>query len=459
MSHKSKLTKTILLLLLLPITLLAVKTIVDLEKSASGIPANITINTNLTQGNLNSSLWQNLSQGGEEATDMINPVLAQTKALLPKLIRVDHIFDHHNVYISDNNYNFSQLDQIVDTILATGAKPMFSISYTPAQMARDGQVASAPTDWGQWQNLVFALAKRYSVDKQINGIYYEVWNEPDLFGGWHYDKDPSYSDLYYHTSLAVKRATLGHKNYKIGGPATTNFYPNWIKALFALCKQKNLELDFISWHQYAKNIDKYSQNIEKLNDILSDYPQFFNIERIVSEFGPNSKPDIWYDNPLSGIHLMSTITQLSGKIHKLFTFEIVDGPQRRANGSAGWGLFTHPSKGGYEKPRAQALKFLNQLQGSLLQSQGDGSWVTSLSSKNQNTIQTLVVNYDPSGKHTETFPVNFLGISPGQYNLKTSTYMSQSSQKTINTTQTLYTEQVYMEPNTAILLELTPIIK
>jgi len=441
----------------LPVSVLAVKTIVDLRKSASGIPANITINTNLTQGKLNSSLWQNLAQGGEEATDMIKPVLSQTAALSPKLIRIDHIFDHHNVYISDNNYDFSKLDQIVDTILATGAKPMFSISYTPAQMAKDGQVANIPNDWNQWKNLVSALAKRYSIDKKIDGIYYEVWNEPDLFGGWHYAKNPSYSDLYYHTVTAIKRATLGRKNYKIGGPATTNFYPNWIKALFAICKQKNLELDFISWHQYDKNIDKYTQNIEKLNNILSDYPQFFNIERIVSEFGPSSEPDVWYDNPLSGIHLMSTVTQLSGKIHKLFTFEIVDGPQARSNGSSGWGLFTHSTKNSLEKPRAQALKFLNQLQGSLLQSQGDGSWVTSISSKNQYTIQALVVNYDPTGQHTETFPINFLGISPGQYTLKTSTYMGQSNQKTINTTQTIYTEQVYMEPNTAILLELTPI--
>lgn len=455
-NQKSKFKKTILLLLLLPITLLAVKTIVDLRKSAFGKPANIIINTNLSQGQLNQSLWQNLAQGGEEATNMIASVVTQTKALSPKLIRVDHIFDHHSVYISDNNYDFSKLDQIIDTILATGAKPMLSLSYTPAQLTTDGQVATQPTDWAKWDRLVFATAKRYSVTKNISGIYYEVWNEPDLFGGWHYAKQPSYSNLYYHTATAVKNAVPA-RNYKIGGPATTNFYPNWIKALFELCQNKHLPLDFISWHQYDKNIDKYNQNIEKLNDILSDYPQFFGIDRIITEFGPNTEPDSWYDNSISGIHLMSAITQLSGKIHRLFTFEIVDGPEPRSNNSTGWGLFTHPSKGQVQpKPRALALKLLNQLAGQRLNSTGDGFWVTSLTTKNQNTIQTLLVNYDKNNRHTETFPVTFQAITPGRYTLKSTTYMGQTNQKTINPTQTVYTEQVYMQPNTAILMELIP---
>lgn len=447
--------KTLLLLILLPVTILAVKTIVDLRKSASGTPANIIIDLSTSFGKLSPNLWQNIAQGGEESLDMIRPVATKARSLSPQLIRIDHLFDYYNVYSPNGNYDFSKLDQIVDSILITGAKPMLSISYTPVSLSKSGQVAGEPTDWGKWQSLVSALARRYSVEKNISGIYYEVWNEPDLFGGWHYGKNPNYLTLYGQTVSAIKSGAPG-KTYKIGGPATTNFYLNWIEALFKYCQNQNLPVDFISWHQYDKDIDKYNQNIEKVNQVLTKYPEYFNVERIITEFGPNPEPDPWYDNKISAIHLLSSITQLSGKIHRLFTFELVDGPQPRSSNNTGWGLITHSNNGSSEKPRYQSIKLLNEIGGQRLSSTGDGSWVTSLATHNQNKYQILLVNYDSKNGHYETFPVTFQAIEPKPYILKSINFLGKTTQKTITPTSTTYTETVYMEPNTAILLELIP---
>jgi hypothetical protein len=144
--------------------------VLDFRKTAEGLPAIITVDTKSDMGKIPSSLWQNLSQGGEEPIDMIKPVISLTRALQPKLIRVDHLFDYYNVYAGPNNYDFSKLDPVIDSILLTGARPMLSISYTTASMAKNNQNAGEPADWELWYQLVKATAHRYSIDKKITGL-------------------------------------------------------------------------------------------------------------------------------------------------------------------------------------------------------------------------------------------------------------------------------------------------
>lgn len=442
----SSFRKAFPILLLIPILFLIVyflpKILLDLRKSAAGTPANIIIDTQKVGSKISPSLWQNISQGGEETNDMIKPVISQLKILQPQLIRLDHLFDYYKVDQGNDQYDFSRLDAVIQSVLATGAKPMLSLSYTPD--------SKEPSDWNQWTKLITATAHRYSVEKNISDIYYEVWNEPDLFGNWHYNKNPNYSTLYINTSKAI---TVGASNsqYKIGGPATTAYYSNWIKSLFKTTTDNNLRLDFISWHKYSSNISDYLNDFDNLNQILSDYPQYFNIERLITEVGPNSDPDPVYDNSQSGIHLIALSTQLYGRIHRIFSFEAVDGPSPHSDKSTGWGLLTHDQK---PKPRYYALQFLNQLQGQQLSSSGDGSWVSSLSSKNSSGIQTLIVNYDPHNSHTETVPITYQGLIPGHYQIKSSLYLGKTNTKSFTVSASTYTENLYLEPNTAYLLQL-----
>lgn len=456
MSQNKKILSIILLLAILPFLLFAIQKVTEIRKRAAPIPANIFIDTTNLQGPLNSAMWQNFSQGGEESKNMIDPVISQLQTLSPKLIRIDHIFDYYSVYQSPGQYNFSQLDQTIDSITSTGAIPMLSLSYTPSSMSKDNQNAGEPKNWDDWFQLVKATAKHYSVEKNINNIYYEVWNEPDLFGHWHYSKNPSYTTLYIQTAKAVSQGINNQSSYKIGGPATTAFYDNWIKSLFKTAKENNLRLDFISWHRYSKNISDYLSDSDQLTTILSDYPEYFRIERIITETGPNSEPDAWYDNNLGAIHLLSLATQLSGKIHKFFTFEIVDGPTTRSKDSSGWGLITHSTNGQISKPRFFAIQFLNQLLGQRLSSVGDGNYITSLSTKNINTIQTLIVNYDPNNLHYETFPITYKNLQPGKYQLKYNSFLKSTLTKTIIVTGDSYSQQFYLEPNTSQIIELTP---
>lgn len=441
MKFKGRLIKTVLLLILLPTLIFSIKTILDLRKSASGTYANISVDTNISQGSIPSSLWQNLSQGGESKDNILAPVSPLITKLKPRLIRIDHIFDFYDVYQDDQKYDFSKLDKIVETITSTGAVPMLSLSYTPNGMNQN--------DWSKWSNLVQATAHHYSIEKNISGIYYEVWNEPDLFGGWHYAKNPSYTELYTQSARAVAQGAQ-KSSYKIGGPATTAFYENWIKSLFSTAQANNLRLDFISWHKYSKNMDDFDKEFDSLNKILSSYPNYFDVERVITEIGPDPENNTpWYENHLSGIHLLSLATRLSGKIHKIFPFEIIDGP------TSNWGII---SREGKTKPRYQAIVLLNLLSGQRLSSSGDGSWVTSLASKYGSKIQLLLVNYDPKNIHSESVPFTINGLRQGSYTLKTEYYLGKTVSKKIVVQSSAYSDTIYMDPNSALLMELSPII-
>lgn len=451
----SRFAKTLLLTSLLPITVFAAKQVIDLRSSAQIIPANLSIDTQTTQGPLSTSLWQNFSQGGEEPRDMLLPVLPQVKALHPQVIRLDHLFDYFNVYQGPNNFNFEELDPSIKSIQAAGAIPLLSLSYVPANLSVDAQVNSEPNSWDQWSSLVEATAKHYSQDLGIANIYYEVGNEPDLFGHWHYAKSPNYLKMYQVTSQAVARGA-GKVPYFIGGPATTNFYSAWITSLLSFCQKNNLPIDFISWHHYAKDPQDFEKNLDKLNSILANYPQYSDLQRLITEIGINSEPDLAYDNQISAIHTLATINQLSGKVHRIFNFELVDGPTKRSNGSGGWGLLTNPLFGSKPKPRYQAVQFVNQLSGQKLAISGQGNYVTAQATRtNFGVIQLLLVNYDPKGEYTQAVPLTFRQLIPGTYELKTSHLFGQTSTQILNSRGTYLEQTVLMEPNTALLLELT----
>jgi len=450
----SKILIILAVLLIIPSALFLVFQNHDLRKAAFGKSARIVIDVSQPGSVISSALWQNFSQGGEEKKDMIAPVVNEVKKLSPQIIRIDHLFDYY-VKINGDQYDFSVLDEVVKTILSTGAKPMFSLSYMPQALSSDGKAISPPKDWHQWKKLVSATVSRYSGRNGFNlsGIYYEVWNEPDLFGNWHYGKNQGYLNLYYQTISAIQSVTNVNP-FKVGGPATTGFYPNWITELLKFCHQKGLRIDFISWHRYAKNLEEYQEDFEKLNKILTSYPEYFRLERLITEFGPDPENSPWYDSKISAIHAIAGATKLLGKVHRVFAFELKDGPDPKGKRFWGrWGLLTHDSHGKDKKPRYYAYQFLNQLRGNRLPLEGEGSWVSAVAANEKGTIRVLIVNYDPQGRHYESPPIILKNIPPGQYLFSINYFLGRTSTIKEEVATNSIVKRVILPPNSAALLE------
>lgn len=341
-------------------------------------------------------VWQNLAQGGEEkGKRMLAPVISQVKALHPQYIRIDHVFDH---------YDLAALDGVISDIAATGAKPFIALSY----------MENVESNWAVWEEKVKSLIEHVSGKKGLNisGVYYEVWNEPDLFGGF---KAGKYLDLYSRTVAAANRAT-GVNAFKIGGPATTGLYKSWFDGLLKL-KQKGVRVDFLSWHRYSDDLNSYERDIANAQSWLMGYPGTEDLELIITEFGIESETKKINDGNLAAIQTIAVAAVAEGKIGKLFSFEIKDGPGPSKYWGR-WGILTHEKFGTpEEKPRYRALQFLNNMRGQKVNVAGVGSWVKAFAKEDKGVVKILVVNYDKKGKHFEAVPLKVVNLRSKNFTL------------------------------------------
>jgi len=390
--------------------------------------ANIVVDVVKTSGPF-PDRWKALAQGGEETgVRMLGNVVPQISELYPRFIRLDHIYDFYDIVSRDStgslNFNFSKLDETVCDIYHAGAKPFFSLGYMPPVISKDGSLIGRPNNWNEWSLLVQKTIEHYSGKNTIlpcgsmydfwkTDIYYEVWNEPDLetFGKWKYLGGKSYSELY---SYSVKGAAASKNvfSYKLGGPVTTALYKNWIQKFLDYVAVNNLKLDFISWHHYSKKTDDYTDDIIKLNKWLGESPRYDRFEklpRIISEWGYDSEKNPIADTEVGAAHTLASIRNfINANLEAAFLFEIKDGP------FLSWGILNHDAS---KKPRWYALQMLNSLGGNQIIIDGEGTYVTALSSKNDDRISLILTNYDGSGRNTEAVPVVFKNLAPGKYNL------------------------------------------
>ena len=178
---------------------------------AEGIEANLLVDASVSYEPI-SSVWRNLAQGGEESgVRMLEPVVGDMKSLGPRYIRLDHIYDYYNVVSRGSSgnlsFNWASLDATISDILAAGAKPFFALSYMPSAIS-SGDIVGKPVNWSDWQQVVKETVEHYSGTggMAINDVYYEVWNEPDLFGGYKTYGDKNYLDLYLYSARGAENS-------------------------------------------------------------------------------------------------------------------------------------------------------------------------------------------------------------------------------------------------------------
>ena len=155
-----------------------------------------------------------------------------------------------------SEYNFHKIAAAYDNVLSCGMKPFVELSFMPKHLASgDSQCMfyykgniTPPKDYGKWEEFITEfirfLIHRYGKE-EIESWYFEVWNEPDLFGFFS-GKKIDYYKLYESTAKAIKKVDSA---IRVGGPATSG--SKWIGSFLDYCKTNNVPVDFVSTHQYA----------------------------------------------------------------------------------------------------------------------------------------------------------------------------------------------------------------
>lgn len=465
--HKKRLQKRqrmmfgVLTMLVVVISIMAgvsqLKVIREFFSQASGEEANIIVDTQGVLGPMPRP-WRNLAQGGEAFDWRLQPLVPKVKALKPEYIRIDHIYDFYEIVKgSPGNitFDFSKMDPIIDDILATGAKPYIALSYMPPAISA-GDIVDKPVNWADWQLTIQKTIEHYSGTRGISDIYYEVWNEPDLFGGWKYYGDKSYITMYSYAARGAANAR-GVKPFKLGGPGITALYKNWFMALAKFATENNVRLDFFSWHRYNTDIDQYKKDMTEARAWLAEFPQLEpTLELHITEWGHDSNIHPGYDSAYSAAHTVAGAIEMVNIVQRAFAFEIQDGKDPAGQTYWGrWGMFTAVDKGAVAKPRYYALQMLDSIGDQRLQLLGKGYWVKALAARNAaGNTEVVLANYDQLGRHAETVPVTFTNIVPGSYTITKKLLSGQLLTEKVATTEAILQTTISMPVNSVAKLEL-----
>lgn len=449
-----------LLTLVLAISLIAQKEIQVLRMKAQSIPLEIIIDGAFPQPL--PKIWQNFAQGGEEKEKMIEPIRNEVALLEPKYIRLDHLFDFYDVVSRNPDgkivYNWNQLDERIQEILETGAIPFLSLSYLPPAFSQ-GSITGKPTSFNEWRDLIKATIERYSghQEKNISSIYYEVWNEPDLFG----KMSPEDYFLFYQSAAEAAASADNVSFFKFGGPAIIGINRTWMNNFLGLIEEKKLRFDFISWHSYGSNPQKIKLESRLIDSLENFQPFKGKVEKLVTEWGPDSEINLLNDSYFSASHAVASLSQSIGDVDRVFAFELKDGldPQGRQFWGR-WGLITHQKVGLLKKPRYQIFPLLNQLQNFFLPVSKNSQNVYTIASTDGLGNYTSILTFYPYQGITETknFLLKIINFLPGEFT-QTLTFLDplesfKPQEKKIVSTGTVFETNLSLKSFSSLLVNL-----
>ncbi|MEU4227109.1 hypothetical protein AB0F17_22655 [Nonomuraea sp. NPDC026600] len=258
-------------------------------------------------------------------------------------------------------YDFAKVDEVYDTIMALGLRPIVELGYMPRDLAADPSrtvfgyeaIISPPKDFEAWSDLVRALvehlAERYGIHELIDNWAFEVWNEPNLAVFWTGTPE-EYFLLYDVSAAAVKNV---HPELRVGGPASAA--NGWVEELLAHIAESGAELDFLSTHTYGNAPLDWRPALAR--HARPDTPVWW------TEWGPT--PTHFHgigDGPFGAAFLLHGMKSAAGRLaavsHWVASdhFEELGRPPRLFHG--GFGLLT---VGNLRKPRFHALSLAARL--------------------------------------------------------------------------------------------------
>jgi len=296
-------------------------------RSMTALPvANVAVDATETTGPLDT-FRHTLGHGGINSNPLPPRVVDGVAKLHPRLIRI-FIQEFFFVYPDHNVYDWSKLDPYMDSLAQTGANVVAAITIKPKPLfPKLDQNIWQPNNPAEWQQLIAALVKRYSVDKPIV-TYWEIGNETDIGenGGCPYlIPDPAQYAEYY--KMTIEPILKTFPKAKVGGPAVANASSDYIARFVDACAKQKLPLDFISWHLYSDDVDSHAQFVLKYRKIVD---QFLGKrpEMLVTEwnkgFDPISVEEIAFDPRRAAIAASAIIAMLDAGLDWSFYYHLQD---------------------------------------------------------------------------------------------------------------------------------------
>jgi len=296
--------------------------------------------------------------------------------------------DDMGVYFEDKNgnpvYNWQYIDELFDFLRSIDMKPFVEVGFMPSALASGNKTifwwrgnVTPPKDYQKWNDLIKALVEHWTQrygEKEVASWYFEIWNEPNLKGGFFTGTQQDYFKLYKETAIAIKSVSA---KYRVGGPATAG--SAWIPEMIDFCAQQKVPIDFISTHDYGVkqgfldatgnagtvlSQDKYfvadHMRRSKKQILQSAMP---NLELHYTEWSASYTPsDPIHDSYHEAAYILNTVKRAAPDVNSMSYWTFTDifeeaGP-RATPFHGGFGLINYED---IKKPAFYAYKYLNQL--------------------------------------------------------------------------------------------------
>jgi xylan 1,4-beta-xylosidase len=212
-----------------------------------------------------------LAQGGLSDEPMWSSRTTEIRTLRVKTIRI-FVQDYFNLLPEHDQYNFAKLDETVDMVRRSGAEPLMDLTIKPKLLYPEiNPKVVYPNSWDEWEKLIYKLAEHYK-SRNAGIEYWELGDECDIgdAGGAPHDCTPeNYAVLYQHTMESIRRAD---SSAQVGGPTAANYDTAVLSYLVDYCAKNHVPLDFVSWHVYSDNPQKFRDTMEYIKNVLAKYP-------------------------------------------------------------------------------------------------------------------------------------------------------------------------------------------
>ncbi len=217
--------------------------------------------------------WRHcLGHGGINSHPLPDRVIAGAEKLGLPMLRT-FMQEYLRVYPDRNTFDWSICDRYMESLQATGSSVVAALTMKPRSIfpAIDHAVWK-PADIAEWQKVVGAVVKRYSVDRKIV-TYWEVGNETDIgeWGGCPLLTTTAESYFDFYTTM-LKPILEVFPGAKVGGPAIADGRCDWLPEFIELCKKTGTRLDFVSWHLYNNSPRDHVMLIRHIKSLLADSP-------------------------------------------------------------------------------------------------------------------------------------------------------------------------------------------
>jgi xylan 1,4-beta-xylosidase len=339
-----------------------------------------------------------------------------------RYIRFHGLFDDDMGVYRDYNgkpeYNWQYIDELFDFLERIGMKPFVELGFMPEGLSSGSKTifwyrgnVTPPRDMQKWSDFIKAFVEherdRYG-DAEVKTWYFEVWNEPNLQGGFWTGSQQDYFNLYAATARAIKSVS---PDYKVGGPATAGC--GWIPEFLHFCDTIQAPVDFVSTHTYGVDsgyLDETGTHGTALsrnpNSIWGDAKRvrreiaesaFPKAELHFTEWSSSYTPaDPFHDSYHSAAYIVDKLKNCDDAANSMSYWTFTDifeepGPRWEAF-HGGFGLINYQD---IKKSAYYAYQFLNQLGPVELKSNDRSSWICT---DTNGGVQALVWDF------TNTFP-------------------------------------------------------